>query len=536
MNTPKEQFIAWRMVAMGLTAALVIFTPGACLAAGSEQPIPPDTFNNFNIDAATLDDVISTFGEPEKYVWGRDEFQRDDLPAQYVAVYPRGFQVCLADGRVVELRHEGDDGYLFAGKLKVGSTLDEVLAVLGQPRKTIVGEAFGWQDDILYKDAEGKKGYCYYAKGSRRVRMFFIDYKVTALYVTRSDNSAGEGPAVGVVTKIESVDEFDDVRWKDLSDLDLSTRTGLVATLEFNAATVWPKKLPPGEDPKKILAAAMNPGLGVRKLHNEGITGEGVNVAIIDQPLYQDHPEFAGKIAKYFDVGCGSENSMHGPAVASLLVGTRCGTAPGARLYYVAAPSWLADAAYYAKAMDWIVEQNASLPPAQKIRAVSVSASPSGQGSPFKKNQDAWDDACRRANDAGILVLDCTMGKGFIGPCQYDLNTPDSLTRCKAGYAGRPVFGADTHVLAPCSIRTTAEHFIRDKPSYAYWGQGGLSWSIPYATGVLAMGWQLAPELSGEEMKQLLFDSAYVDANGAKFINPPKFIELVRQKHQAATR
>src|SRR5262249_33985137 len=153
-----------------------------------------------------------------------------------------------------------------------------------------------------------------------------------------------------------------------------------------------------------LLANMKNPGLGVHKLHAQGITGKGVKVAIIDQPLFQDHPEFAKKIVAYHDVGCESETSMHGPAVASLLVGSQCGTAPGARLYYVAAPSWTGDSAFQAKALDWIVGENAKLSAGDKIRVVSVSAAPSGKGSPFKKNQEMWDTAVVRAEQAGLLV------------------------------------------------------------------------------------------------------------------------------------
>lgn len=134
------------------------------------------------------------------------------------------------------------------------------------------------------------------------------------------------------------------------------------AVTYFLMQTVWPSKMPRGCDPAKILENAKNPGLGVRELHKQGITGKGVNVAIIDQPLYQDHPEFAGKIKMYRDFDCKSESSMNGPAVASLLVGNSTGTAPGANLYYAAAPSWLTDAGYYAMALDWIVEETRAIP------------------------------------------------------------------------------------------------------------------------------------------------------------------------------
>jgi len=55
-----------------------------------------------------------------------------------------------------------------------------------------------------------------------------------------------------------------------------------------------------------------------------------------------------------------------------------------------------------------------------------------------------------------------------------------------------------------------------------------LSRSIPYCAGVLALGWQLRPDLSGPEMRALLFQSAHVREDGAKIIHPKAFIELVK--------
>ncbi|MGB2865480.1 MAG: S8 family serine peptidase, partial [Sedimentisphaerales bacterium] len=337
-----------------------------------------------------------------------------------------------------------------------------------------------------------------------------------------------------LVKPIESVNEFDDVRAKDLSNLDLSSRKGLITTLKFNQKTVWPEqaKMPPGSDPKKILTDAMNPGLSVRELHQQGITGKGVNVAIIDQPLLPDHPEYDGKIVAYYDTGCGPhKSSMHGPAVASLLVGTKCGTAPDARVYYVAAPSWKMDTAYDAKALDWITKQNVNLPASKKIRVVSVSGAPSGPGSPNDKNQEMWDQACTRAESNGIMVLDCTSHRGFISRCWYDAGDPESVGKCNPG-GPKGGFRLDpTHIYVPSSCRTTAQHYdYHGRNSYIYWGRGGLSWSIPYCAGVLAMGWQVRPELTPAQMKEMLFASAYVHKSGAKIIHPMAFIELIRKQ------
>jgi hypothetical protein len=197
------------------------------------------------------------------------------------------------------------------------------------------------------------------------------------------------------VCQASAVQEYMDVRWKNLGGLDLRQHPDYPATFWFNDQTIWPMadRMPAGVDPGVLLTNAMNPGLGVRSLHAQGITGRGVIVGIIDQPLYPDHPEYAGKIAAYQDVGCNSESSMHSPGVTSLLVGKTCGTAPGARVYYVAAPSWLGDSLYFAQALEWLVRKNQQLPAGEKIRVVSVSSAPSGKGSPFKMNQEAWDQA-----------------------------------------------------------------------------------------------------------------------------------------------
>jgi len=505
--------------------------------AGSVASKPSSDINDkvaqLDIDTAELDDVIRIFGEPEEYIWGNQTFRKDNLPSIYIASYPNNFSVVIHEGKVSELRFEGADaGYAYQNKLRIGSSLDEVIEVIGQPKEVVVAEQNKFEDGVLYKDIDGKKGHCYYGRSDKSVRLFFADYKVAALYVTRSDYRAGRSGSFQTVKPVESVKEFDDVRWKDLSKINLGRNDDLIKTLTFNKETVWPEhpNMPVGLRPDKVLTNAMNPGLGIRVLHQRGITGKGVNVAIIDQPLYLDHPEFAGKIAAYHDVGCGTESSMHGPAVASLLVGTNCGTAPDARVYYVAAPSWTEDTAYQAEALDWIIQQNETLPASEKIRVVSVSASPSGRSSPFKKNKEMWDKACARAEEAGLLVLDCTEHRGFIAPCWYDERAPESIARCKPGFPGikRFVPGPET-IFVPASPRTAAEERDKGDFSYQYYGRGGLSWTIPYCAGVFALGWQIRPDLSPGQMRELLFRSAYTTKDGSRIINPKKFILLVEK-------
>ena len=146
-----------------------------------------------DIDTAKLEDVIAIFGEPVDYVWGREVIERDRIPVdRYCVRYPNDVQLFMRWDTIVELRFESPAaGYVFRDKIRVGSSLDEVIAALGEPVETVEGGAIGWVDGVLYKDVNGRKGYCYYHRGDERVRFFFMNYKVTAIYITRSDYNGG---------------------------------------------------------------------------------------------------------------------------------------------------------------------------------------------------------------------------------------------------------------------------------------------------------------------------------------------------------
>jgi subtilisin family serine protease len=335
---------------------------------------------------------------------------------------------------------------------------------------------------------------------------------------------------------------FESVGGKDLRTCDLRDARDILDTLGFNQETLWPppERLPGGFDPKALLQEGMNPGLGVRALHAQGIIGTGVHVGLIDQPLRLDHPEYDGKIVSYYALDCGPhKSSMHGPGMASELVGNRCGTAPGASLHVMAVPSWKADASYYARALDRFVEYNESAPKDQKVRVVSVSAQPSGEGSVYK-NQSLWDETVQRAQDKGILVLDCTWQHGFVSLCWLDPENRESVEACTPGFRNGTVEVDAGHIHVPSAPRTVAEADEDGSFGYAYDGGGrrsrrpkaknGYSDTIPYAAGILALGWQIRPDLTPAQMKELLFASAYVHESGARIINPRAFIELIRKQ------
>jgi hypothetical protein len=77
-----------------------------------------------------------------------------------------------------------------------------------------------------------------------------------------------------------------DLRGRDISRLDLRKSLDDLLYADFDSRTTWPTadRMPEGFDHERIMELGKNPGLGVRKVHERGITGRGIGIAIIDQP------------------------------------------------------------------------------------------------------------------------------------------------------------------------------------------------------------------------------------------------------------
>jgi len=297
----------------------------------------------------------------------------------------------------------------------------------------------------------------------------------------------------------------------------------VLKTLHFNQST----KFTDATLPNTVLEYGKIPPLGIKAIHKSGITGKGVNVAIIDQPLALDHPEYKGKIVEYKTFfPNGSEikpSSMHGPAVTSLLVGENIGTAPDARVFYAAVPSWLGDAQYEAQALKWIMETNESLEEDKKIKFVSVSAAP-GNSDIRPKNSCLWNKTVKEAEEKGLCVIDCTEGHRFLTVGYIDYGTNEFHYGFPNRKMARPQFG-EIHV--PNSLRTVAESYDNKTFSYAYNGVGGLSWGIPYAVGILALGQQLNCNISANSLKNLLLKTS---AENNCIISPKAFLDMIKNK------
>ncbi len=343
-----------------------------------------------------------------------------------------------------------------------------------------------------------------------------------------------------VEEKIENMDlkisEFSDLRQnvlvmegKSIKDLDLLGSYDALLKVTFDTRTEWPSKdkLPKEFNPQEIIEIGKNPGLGIRDLHNQGITGQGINVAIIDQPLLLGHEEYKDKVVKYIAIECEDVGpQMHGPAVASILVGKDCGVAPGASLYYWAEPSWERDYIYRTTALDQIIEYNKNKPLNEKIRVVSVSKGFSSD----EDNLSMWKEKIEEAEESGIIVVHCSDegNKGFFGiGCKLyeDRDNPVNYDICYFSN-NESILKSKNLLYVPIDNRTTSDY--KGEKDYTFWSQGGLSWGAPYLTGVIALGFQVNPNLELEEVYQYLRETG-TPFNGGCIINPKAFIQKVSE-------
>ena len=95
-----------------------------------------------------------------------------------------------------------------------------------------------------------------------------------------------------------------DLRGYNLSRLDLREAGASLEHADFDDRTIWPAsdRLPQDFDRARIMERGKNPGLGVRSLDTQGITGRGVGIAIIDNPLLIEHQEYAQRLRLYEEI------------------------------------------------------------------------------------------------------------------------------------------------------------------------------------------------------------------------------------------
>jgi len=328
-----------------------------------------------------------------------------------------------------------------------------------------------------------------------------------------------------VLDDLDKLDTFDGVQGVSLARLDLRSQGERLRRLPFDSLTEWPtrERMPEGFDPERLLVDARGPGLGVGRLHAQGIDGRGVGLAIIDQPLLLGHQEYTGRLVRYDATGLSSmEPQMHASSVASIAAGRRVGVAPGVELSFFAVPMWEKDNRYYVAALERILELNRQLPEEQRIRAVSLSDGSFEE----KDNLPSWRETLARAQRRGVFVATCDPEWLRFGILSRVLDRdPDEATGYTRGRYSRP---GDV-LLVPGAGRSLASH--RGPDVFYFEPEGGLSWGAPYLAGLAALAYQVDRSLEPDVIRSILIETATPTEVGP-VVSPERFIQRVRARAQ----
>lgn len=330
---------------------------------------------------------------------------------------------------------------------------------------------------------------------------------------------------------LQKLDRFSGLSGLNLAHLDLRGEKEILARLPFDRETVWPapEKMPPGFSPAGMLAAGLDPGLGVRELQRQGLDGRGVRIAVIDMPL-GPHSEY--RQPAHYDSGTTGNQppDFHGSAVSSFTVGKSAGVAPGAELHYFTVPHGMGNEAHTA-ALDKVLQWNRGHPQ-EKINVVSVSWG----AFPGEPGYEQWLGKLAECERQGIFVStgDGVRSTNWSGPSlTIDIlgrnagsNPNDPSSYFLADKNGRTL-ASPAQLLVPGSCRTMASPSGRT--NYRFDPEGGFSWGIPYVAGLAAIALQVNPNATPAQLRELLLQTA-TPTDAGLVVNPREFIRQAERK------
>ena len=341
--------------------------------------------------------------------------------------------------------------------------------------------------------------------------------------------------------------EYPDARSCDLSGEDFSNSLDKLLYTQFDSKTIWPDSLPQDFDPQQIIDQNRNPGLGVRSLHEQGITGKGVNIGIVDQQLLTGHAEYKDRLKMYKDFNAPGGMSMHGPAVASIALGSTVGVAPEANLYYVSLDFDKSgengeNMAPFIEALTYLLDLNKLLPEEDKLDVISISRGWTSD-LPGAAEMESLID---RAKEEGVFVVTVAIKENysmdFMGTSRDPLSNPDDRSAYRPGmfFANDYRFGGTIYkraLMVPMDFRATASPTGTE--DYVNYINGGLSWATPYLAGVYALAKQVKPDITPEEFYTLAMETSsdipYTDESGQEYtlynlIDPPALIAALQNQ------
>ena len=326
----------------------------------------------------------------------------------------------------------------------------------------------------------------------------------------------------------------------DLSGLDLrnygnffmshptgwASHTGVYGWTE-NVIWPTPDKMPIGFNPQQYIDTKKHQP-ETDALHQENITGRGINIAIIDSLFNPGHAEYKDKI-KYFQGPLikmskdAPKTEHHGSMVVGCAVGKTTGVAPDASVYYFTRAKTNQDRGRETIAvLKSVLEFNKKQSPKDKINILSCSWAPQQMTTNDAEYQQVM-KLFQEIESTGVKIIYCggnkTKNSFAVSVADFLPTSKDTKTEYK-----------NNIVYIPTNEKTIPFH----TGGYLYQKIGGDSSAAPYLAGVYACACQgnqiffTRPNWQND-LDTIMRETAIESEHGGKMINPAGIRERVTQ-------
>ncbi len=273
----------------------------------------------------------------------------------------------------------------------------------------------------------------------------------------------------------------------------------------------------------------------VRPLWEEGLTGKGVRLAVLDTGIDRGHPDFEGRVATLEDfTGCGVRDDVgHGTHVASVAAGS--GEASRGRFRGVApAASILVARVLDSRGMGRMSDVMAGLLWAltREARVINISLGTEGPGSP----DDALAWAVNEISARGVVVVAAAGDSG-----ERPVSPACSASAvCVEGYdslsdePGEGTSGADASVIAAPGVGVVAARAFGTTAGKAhgesYVAVSGSSAAAAHVSGVCALLLEALPEATPAELIGALKSGGRILPGGRVALTAPAALAVLRER------
>lgn len=276
--------------------------------------------------------------------------------------------------------------------------------------------------------------------------------------------------------------------FEDLSDVEFSSDLDLltISKTPWSTRTIFPKV-----HPFHFNDSIYHVDDEIRKLHEKGIDGSGVNIAVIDFVFEIIPDELKECIVFHQNCKYDYEIHFHGTTVATQIAGKNLGVAPKSNIYFYGTrqkgENIIIDD--YDALCD-IYEKNKN---GANIKIINISASK-------QRENEKYNEIVNKLLEQGCYVIDSLdFGENFTSinknPITGELYYSDfQIATMKDEKYNEKIAIITGGKMTPL---VTTEH------DYLYCGQATYSWAIPKLVGFFALALQVKPELTYLEFIEL---------------------------------